>query len=916
MNLTPCAAALHCFLQKLAAFTLCLLLALPAWARESYSVTGIVKDRTGAAVADAAVSLLTAQRAIISTTTTDAEGRFTIAEVGSGTYLLKVVLRGFEESNTAITVRQANVENVEVTLEVGVLTEQVTITTNFGAVESIEAISQQVNLISEREIQERAKSIVAQVAVEEPGIHLQRTSTSLSGIFVRGLTGNKVNVFIDGVRYSTAAQRGGVSTFLNLIEPANLQGVEVIRGPNSAQYGSDSLGGSIQFLTRVPSFSPDGFKLNGSAGVYFNSADTGFGSNVSTVFSTRNFGLLTSVAGRRVNTLRTGDGIDSHSALTRFLGLSSEVLIDDRMPDTGFTQYGGQVKMNWSPAPNHQVIANYTRSQQDGGKRFDQLLGGDGNLIAELENLMLDFFYLRYDKFKLGWFDNLSLLYSFNGQREERVNQGGNGNPLASITHEPERLNANGLQGFVSKLIGTRNNLLIGGDYQHERIDAPSFSVNPITRIATLRRGRVPDNARYERGGVFIQDLFEAIPNKLRLIGNLRYNAASYEARAEDSPIVGGRRLWPSDSLKVDNVTFRAGVVATPVEGLHFLFNVGRGFRAPHLTDLDGLGLTGSGFEVTAAEVAGLGATVGTAADDTAISSGRPVEQVTSEYNYTYDFGVRYHNRRVDTDFAFFINDIYDNITKQALILPAGAVGRRLSDQTIIAQTPDGAVFVAAATNPVLVRANFDDARIYGFEHTFDAHITSEWDVSTVFTYLHARDKRTDLPPNIEGGTPAPEGYLKVRYAPTGKRFWLEPYVHIADRQERLSTLDLADRRTGARRTRNSIAAFFANGARVRGLISPGADSVFGTPDDILKPTGETLAQVQNRVLGVGVNAASLFTAIPGYVTFNLRGGFRFGDRHEVLFDFENIGDRNYRGLSWGIDAPGRGIFLRYNTRF
>ena len=65
-------------------------------------------------------------------------------------------------------------------------------------------------------------------------------------------------------------------------------------------------------------------------------------------------------------------------------------------------------------------------------------------------------------------------------------------------------------------------------------------------------------------------------------------------------------------------------------------------------------------------------------------------------------------------------------------------------------------------------------------------------------------------------------------------------------------------------------------------------------------------------------NAASapLFTYIPGFVTFGLRGGVRFGERHEVLVDLENLNDKNYRGISWGIDAPGRGISARYNFRF
>ena len=77
----------------------------------------------------------------------------------------------------------------------------------------------------------------------------------MAGIFVRGLTGNKVNVFVDGVRYSNGAQRGGVNTFLDLIDPSTLEGIEVLRGTSSAQYGSDALGGSVQFLTQVPTLS-------------------------------------------------------------------------------------------------------------------------------------------------------------------------------------------------------------------------------------------------------------------------------------------------------------------------------------------------------------------------------------------------------------------------------------------------------------------------------------------------------------------------------------------------------------------------------------------------------------------------------------------------------------------------------------
>ena len=188
--------------------------------------------------------------------------------------------------------------------------------------------------------------------------------------------------------------------------------------------------------------------------------------------------------------------------------------------------------------------------------------------------------------------------------------------------------------------------------------------------------------------------------------------------------------------------------------------------------------------------------------------------------------------------------------------------------------------------------------------------------MSTVFTYLRARDKRTDAPPNIEGGTPAPEAWINVRYAPSGRGFWVEPYARLVARNDQLSSLDLEDRRTGAMRSRGSIAGFFNNGARARGLVGPGADGLDGTPDDILLATGETVAQVQDRVLGVGVASAPLVTEIPGFALFGVRGGIRFAGRHQVLVDLENISDRSYRGVSWGLDGGGRGLYLRYSVAF
>ena len=882
----------------------------------SGKIAGNVRDASGVALHNAEVLLTTASLTVVATTRSDANGNFEVAAPAPGRYLVIVRAPVFGESRQAVTVDGSASDPLNIVLQVGGFQEEVTVSALREQVDSLRRAAEPVNVIGADEIAERVKTATAQAVQEEAGVQLQQTSATMAGIFVRGLTGNKVNVFVDGVRYSNGAQRGGVNTFLDLIEPEALETIEVLRGPSSAQYGSDALGGSIQFFSKPASLGIEGSpRWGGTAALSAGTGHRNGGGAATVAYRGKGIGATGTFSGRSVGKIRTGGGIDSHAAVTRFLGLASDALTEERLPDTGFGQAGGVGRANWMLNPSTTLVASYQRTYQDGGDRYDQLLGGDGNLIAELNGLSLDLFSARVERLDVGPFDYAALTYSLNSQREERVNQGGNGNPTAVIGYEPERTTVNGLNGAVTSQLSRRQTLTVGGDVYFETFTSEAFNVTPPTNAVSPRRPRVPDGATYRQVGMYAQTAYEALPDRVRLVGSLRFGGASSEARAADSPIVGNAPLWPDDSLGVADVTFRAAAVMTPNDTCTILGSVSRGFRAPHMTDLGTLGLTGAGYEVAAPDVAGLNGTVGTTADASAVSTGNPVEQVGPETSMQYEAVLRFRRPAVRTEIAVFVNNVHDNIQKQALILPPGAVGIDLGGQPITSQNANGVVFVAASTGPVLVRANFDEARIWGIEHSLDARITPDLTVRSAFTFTRAKDVNTDLSPNIEGGTPAPQIWFSARYAPRGQRWWVEPYGNVAWKQTHLSSLDLGDRRTGAGRTRASIQSFFRNGARARGWTSAGSDGVFNTADDTLIATGETLTQIQDRVLGAGVNSSSLFPELPGYAVFGLRGGMRLG-KHEILVDLENLTDENYRGISWGLDGSGRGISLRYVARF
>ena len=78
-------------------------------------------------------------------------------------------------------------------------------------------------------------------------------------------------------------------------------------------------------------------------------------------------------------------------------------------------------------------------------------------------------------------------------------------------------------------------------------------------------------------------------------------------------------------------------------------------------------------------------------------------------------------------------------------------------------------------------------------------------------------------------------------------------------------------------------------------------------------PIGSTINGV---FIADNSTAVPLFPYIPGYSLFNVRGGYRFNENHEINFAFENIADKSHRLPGWGIDGPGRSFNFHIVTSF
>lgn len=79
---------------------------------------------------------------------------------------------------------------------------------------------------------------------------------SAASLFLRGTNDDHTLFLIDGQRVSSATL--GTTNF-QLLDPEQIDHIEILRGPRSSLYGSDAIGGVVQIFTRRPGKDPEGY---------------------------------------------------------------------------------------------------------------------------------------------------------------------------------------------------------------------------------------------------------------------------------------------------------------------------------------------------------------------------------------------------------------------------------------------------------------------------------------------------------------------------------------------------------------------------------------------------------------------------------------------------------------------------------
>ena len=238
-------------------------LTIGVWAQADYSSIEVtVADAQGKAIKGAIITITSETDDDINLSAeTDEKGfhRFFGTQIRPGIYIVTASysLNGELKTSSPTKATVTFLENVTVKVQIGAgetIREEVSVIAA-GTTQTIDEVSKTVNLIDAQEMRDRADFALTETLRTIPGFRVQQLGGfgRTASIKTRGLRNQDTAILIDGIRFRDAGSiTGDASAFLSDFTLTSVSRIEVLRGSGSSLYGTNAIGGTIDFQTPKP----------------------------------------------------------------------------------------------------------------------------------------------------------------------------------------------------------------------------------------------------------------------------------------------------------------------------------------------------------------------------------------------------------------------------------------------------------------------------------------------------------------------------------------------------------------------------------------------------------------------------------------------------------------------------------------
>ncbi len=424
-------------------------------------------------------------------------------------------------------------------------------------------------------------------------IFIQKSQLGGGSPMIRGFAANSVLIVVDGVRMNNAIFRSGNLQNVISVDPNIIENAEVIFGPGSIIYGSDALGGVMDFHTKKVKLSnSETPRISANSLLRYSSANNEKTAHFDFNYGKKQWGLMTSVTYSDYDDLMMGsvgndefirnEYVEQRNGIDTIINNENENL----QKFSGYNQLNILQKIRFNPNNDLDINYGFHYSITSDIPRYDRLIQYKNEKLKYAEWyygpqkwIMNNLNIHLCDTTKL--FDELKLTLVYQEFEESRNDRKYQKNELRIRTENVKVISMN---LDLDKKLSAKSTLFYGFEGLYNKVNSTGVIENIDTHQFSPTSTRYPDGSSDYSSFAGYMSLKSNISKKITLSSGLRYSRVILKSKFVDTTFF----KFPYDEINLSTgaLNASAGMVYRTDNNWQFNINASSGFRAPNIDDI------------------------------------------------------------------------------------------------------------------------------------------------------------------------------------------------------------------------------------------------------------------------------------------------------------------------------------------
>jgi hemoglobin/transferrin/lactoferrin receptor protein len=458
--------------------------------------------------------------------------------------------------------------------------------------QNLREIPNAVSTIEQSAIQFQNPQTAADLLTISNKVFVQKSQLGGGSPMLRGFATNRVLLVVDGVRMNNAIFRSGNVQNVISLDANSIEETEVIFGPGSVMYGSDAIGGVMDFHTLSPKLSTaQSTNLAINALTRYSTANKEKTAHVDFNIGLKKWAFATSLTVADYDNLTMGTKGPIEYTRPNFVVRenSSDVIVPN--PDrneqvsTAYNQVNALQKIYFAPTAHWSFTYAFHYSKSSNIPRYDRLILSDS-----LGNLTQGEWYYGPQKWMMNNMqvennsvtalsDHIKIRLAQQLSEESRHSRSFGS---STRTNRFEEVDATSINIDIDKQLPGKASVFYGAEYIFNKVGSTANRVNITNGEIQNASTRYPDGATWQSIAAYVS-IKKKLTEKwiLNLSGRFTHvqSSATFDTAFFDLPVT------------ITHIANRAvngsvGLVYNPTLNWKLYANLSTGFRAPNIDDI------------------------------------------------------------------------------------------------------------------------------------------------------------------------------------------------------------------------------------------------------------------------------------------------------------------------------------------